>query len=123
MSQWIKSGVVDQFIYFDAPPSLSNFVVYGSLDGAAAASFTTPTVNETDATNMPGVYELLLDEQTTIAVGNTTEILKLYISADGWAGKSIDLVLFNYLPVDVKKVAGGPDIKRDGTGNQKYGEE
>ena len=103
MTQQIESGVTDQFVYFDAPPSLSNFVVYGSLDGAAAASFTTPTVNETDATNMPGVYELLLDEQTTIDAGNKTEILKLFIKADGWAGKSVAIVLF--LPdVNVEKV-------------------
>ena len=123
MSQWIQSGTLDQVVFFDAPPGLGTWVVYGARDVAAAAAFTTPTVTELDSTNMPGVYKLLLDEQTTIAVDNTTEILKLYISADGWAGKSIDLVLFNYLPVDIKKVAGGPDIKRDGTGNQKYGEE
>jgi len=94
MSQQIASGVTDQFIYFDAPPALSNFVVYGSLDGAPAAIFTTPTVNETDATNMPGVYELLLDEQTTIDAANKTEILKLFIKAGGWAGKSVEIVLF-----------------------------
>ena len=121
MTQWINSGVTDQYVYFDGPPGLSTFVVYRSRNGAAAAAMTTPTVNETDATNMPGVYELLLDEDTTIAAGNTTESLKLFISAGGWAGKSIEVVLFNYLPADIKKVAGSSDLQVSGTGGQLYG--
>lgn len=118
MSQQIASGVIDQFIYFDAPPGLGSFVVYGSLDGAPAAAFTTPTVTETDGTNMPGVYELLLDEQTTIGAGNKTEILKLFISAGGWSGKSVEVVLF--IPessaaqdVNLIEILGAP---LDGTG-------
>ncbi len=94
MTQRMESGVTDQFVYFDAPPGLGTWVVFGSLDGAAAAAFTTPTVNETDSTNMPGAYELLLDEQTTLTGGNSTEVLKLYISAAGWAGKSIEVEIF-----------------------------
>ena len=41
---------------------------------------TTPTVNETDATNMPGVYELLLDEDMTIGAGNDSEEIALHIT-------------------------------------------
>ena len=122
MTQMIESGVVDQFVYFDAPPGLGTWVVYGSLNGAAAAIFTTPTVNETDSTNMPGVYELLLDEQTTMTAGNSTEILKLYISAGGWSGKSIEVVLFDDLPANINQVASGGQISAAGTGGQLYGE-
>lgn len=104
MSQWIKSGVNTQSVYFDAPPALGAWVVYGSLNGAAAAVFTTPTIAELSLANMPGVYSLLLDEQFTITSGNPTDILKLYIKAGGWAGKSIEVVLFNNLPANIKQV-------------------
>ena len=67
----IPSGSTNRYIYFVAVDAtdlktretgLSGFTVYRSRNGAAAAAFTTPTVNETDATNMPGVYELLIDD-------------------------------------------------------------
>jgi len=85
----IPSGTLDQFIYFVAVDStdlktretgLSSFTVYRSRDGAAAVAYTTPTVNETDTTNMPGVYELLLDEDMTIAAGNDSEEVCLHIT-------------------------------------------
>ena len=85
----IASGTTDQYVYFVAVDStdlktretgLTSFTVYRSRNGAAAAAMTTPTVNETDATNMPGVYELLLDEDTTIAAGNSTEEMALHIT-------------------------------------------
>jgi hypothetical protein len=41
---------------------------------------TTPTVNETDTTNMPGVYELLLDEDMTIGSGHDTEEMCFHIT-------------------------------------------
>ena len=76
----IPSGVTDQYVYFVAVDStdlktretgLTTFTVYRSRDGAASAVMTTPTINETDTTNMPGVYELLLDEDMTNAWHNT----------------------------------------------------
>lgn len=85
----IPSGVTDQFIYFVAVDAtdlktretgLTGFTVYRSRDGGAAAAYTTPTVNETDATNMPGVYELLLDEDMTIGTGNDSEEVCLHIT-------------------------------------------
>ena len=85
----IPSGVTDQFLYFVAVDAtdlktretgLTGFTVYRSRDGAAAAAFTTPTVNETDSVNMPGVYELLLDEDMTIGTGNDSEEFCLHIT-------------------------------------------
>ena len=90
----IPSGTTDQYVYFVAVDStdfttretgLSSFTVYRSRDGGAAAAFTTPTINETDSTNMPGVYELLLDEDTTIASGNDSEEMCLHITHAGMA--------------------------------------
>jgi len=90
----IPSGTTDQYVYFVAVDAtdfttretgLSSFTVYRSRNGAAAAAMTTPTINETDATNMPGVYELLLDEDTTIAAGNDSEELALHITHAGMA--------------------------------------
>lgn len=85
----IPTGSTDRYVYFVAvdvtdlktrETGLTGFTVYGSRNGGAAAAFTTPTVNETDAINMPGVYELLLDEQTSLTAGNDTEELCLHIT-------------------------------------------
>jgi len=90
----IPSGVTDQYIYFVAVDAtdyasretgLSSFTVYRSRNGAAAAAMTTPTINETDATNMPGVYELLLDEDMTIGAGNDSEEIVYHITHAGMA--------------------------------------
>jgi len=90
----IPSGVTDQYIYFVAVDAtdlksretgLSSFTVYRSRNGAAAAAMTTPTINETDGTNMPGVYELLLDEDMTIGSGNDSEEMAFHITASGMA--------------------------------------
>lgn len=90
----IPSGVTDKYVYFVAVDAtdyvtretgLSSFTVYRSRNGAAAVSMTTPTVNEVDATNMPGVYELLLDEDMTIGAGNDTEEMVFHITASGMA--------------------------------------
>ena len=90
----IPSGVTDQYIYFVAVDAtdfstretgLSSFTVFRSRNGAAAAAMTTPTINETDTTNMPGVYELLLDEDMTIAAGNDSEEMCFHITATGMA--------------------------------------
>lgn len=90
----IPSGTTNRYIYFVAVDStdfttretgLSSFTVYRSRNGGTAAAMTTPTINETDATNMPGVYELLLDEDTTLTAGNDTEELSLHITHAGMA--------------------------------------
>lgn len=90
----IPSGTSDQYIYFVAVDStdyvtretgLSSFTVYRSRNGAAAAAMSSPTVNEVDASNMPGVYELLLDEDMTIAAGNDTEEMVFHITKTGMA--------------------------------------
>lgn len=83
------SGTTDQYIYFTAVDAtdgvtretgLSSFTVYRSRNGSAATAYTTPTVLEMDATNMPGVYILLLDEDMTIGAGNETEEVCLHIT-------------------------------------------
>ncbi len=90
----IASGVTDQYIYFvgvDATDfttretGLSSFTVYRSRNGGAAAAMTTPTINETDTTNMPGVYELLLDEDMTIDAGDDTQEMVFHITHAGMA--------------------------------------
>lgn len=90
-SNCISSGDVTKTTYFVAVDSvdkttretgLSSFTVYRSRNGGSAAAFTTPTVSETDATNMPGVYELLLDEDMTIS-GDGVEHMALHITHAG----------------------------------------
>src|SRR5688572_20899090 len=90
----IPSGVTDQYIYFVAVDAtdlktfetgLSSFTVRRSRNGGASAAYTTPTINETDVTNMPGVYELLLDEDMTIDSGDDSQEVCLRITHAGMA--------------------------------------
>lgn len=90
----IPSGKVDQSIYFIAVDAtdyvtretgLSGFTVQRSRNGAAEVAYTTPTVTQIDATNMPGVYALLVDEDTTIASGSDSEEMCLHITCTGMA--------------------------------------
>lgn len=90
----IPSGVTDQYVYFVAVDStdlktretgLSTFTVYRSRNGGAAAVMTTPTINETDTTNMPGVYELLLDEDMTLDSGDQSQEMAFHITHAGMA--------------------------------------
>jgi len=90
----IASGVVDQYIYFVAVDSgdfvtretgLTTFTVYRSRNGGAPVAMTTPTINETDTTNMPGIYELLLDEDMTIDSGDDTQEMVFHITHAGMA--------------------------------------
>lgn len=85
----IPSGVTDQLIYFVAVDStdfttretgLSSFTVYRSRNGGTATAMTTPTVAELDATNMPGVYSLLLDEDMTIDSGDDTQEMCFHVT-------------------------------------------
>jgi hypothetical protein len=115
----IPSGVTDQYIYFVAVDStdlktretgLSSFTVYRSRNGAAAAAMTTPTVNETDATNMPGVYELLLDEDMTIDAGDDSQEMCFHITATGMA--PVTRVIELYRP----KITAGNTLDVTSTG-------
>lgn len=99
----IPAGVTDQYIYFVAVDAtdlktretgLSGFTVYRSRNGGAAASMTTPTVNETDSSNMPGVYELLLDEDMTIDAGDDSQEMIFHITTSGMAPVSRVIELY-----------------------------
>lgn len=90
----IPSGVTDQVIHFVAVDAtdfttretgLATWTVYRSRNGGAATAMTTPTITELDATNMPGVYTLLLDEDMTIGAGNDSEEMAFHITHAGMA--------------------------------------
>lgn len=85
----IPSGSTDRKIAFVAVDStdlktrktgLSGFTVYRSRDGGAATAYTTPTVAELSAANMPGVYVLTIDEDTTVAAGHDVEEYVVHIT-------------------------------------------
>ncbi|QND60385.1 hypothetical protein [Mesorhizobium huakuii] len=78
----IPSGKIDQNIYFVAVDAtdlktrktgLTTWTVYRSRNGGAATIYTTPTIVELSAANMPGEYALLIDEDTTIASTSDSE--------------------------------------------------
>ena len=90
----IPSGKTDQAIYFVAVDAtdlktretaitLGNFSAYRSRNGGAATAYTTPTFTELSAANMPGVYSLLIDEDTTIAAGSDSEEYVVHIKDSG----------------------------------------
>lgn len=115
----IASGVTDQYIYFVAVDAtdlnsretgLSSFTVYRSRNGAASSVMTTPTINETDATNMPGVYELLLDEDMTIDAGDDTQEMAFHITHAGMS--PVTRVIELYRP----KITAGNTLDVTATG-------
>src|SRR3990172_2351491 len=99
----IASGTTDQVIAFVAVDStdlktretgLTTFTVYRCRNGGTVTLMTTPTVTELDGTNMPGVYKLLLDEDMTIAAGNSTEEMVFHITQAAMAPVTIAIELF-----------------------------
>jgi len=85
----IPSGSTDRIIYFVAVDStdlktretgLSSFTVYRSRNGGAPVIYTTPTISELSAANMPGVYALTIDEDTTIGSTHDTEEYCVHIT-------------------------------------------
>lgn len=100
--QEIYSGVSDQYVYFKmvdatdhvtAETGLSSFTVERSRNGATGTAWTTPTVVEIDATNAPGVYALLFDEDTTITSGDISQNMVLGIAATGCAPTALSVIL------------------------------
>lgn len=85
----IPSGKTDQSIYFVAvlasdlktrATGLTGFTVYRSRNNGAATAYTTPTITEVSSANFPGVYTLLVDEDTTIGASSDSEEYCLHIS-------------------------------------------
>lgn len=98
----ITSGVTDQGFYFVAVDStdyktrktaLSSFTVYRTRNGGTATAMTTPTITELSASNMPGVYFLLCDEDMTIDSGDVEQEMGYHITATGMAPVSKVLTL------------------------------
>lgn len=115
----IESGTTTRYIYFVAVDAtdfatretgLASFTVYRSRNGGAAAVMTTPTINETDSTNMPGVYELLVDEDTAIGAGNDSEEMVFHITHAGMAPVTRTIELYR------PKVTAGNTLDVTATG-------
>jgi hypothetical protein len=119
----IPSGKIDQNIYFVAVSSadlktrltgLSSFTVYRSRNGGAATAYTTPTVSELSSANMPGVYALLVDEDTTIGASSVSEEYCVHITCSGMAPVTRTIELYappvftvaGQIDANIKSVAG-----------------
>lgn len=99
----IASGSTDKklpFIAVDATDlktretGLSSFTVYRSRDGGTATAWTTPTIAEASSSNMPGLYWLTIDEDTTITSGDDEEAVVLHITHAGMDPVTISYELF-----------------------------
>lgn len=120
----VVSGNTTTYIYFVAVDAtdfttretgLSSFTVYRSRNGGAAAAMTTPTINETDATNMPGVYELLLDEDMTIDSGDDSQEMAFHITHAGMAPVTRTIEIYR------PKITAGVTAAVDGNGRVDVG--
>lgn len=85
----ILSGSTNQVLHFVAvdatdkvtrEPGLSGFTVVRSRNGGTPAAMTTPTITELNGSTMPGVYALLLDEDTTLDAGFDCQEMVLHIT-------------------------------------------
>jgi hypothetical protein len=112
----IESGVVDKQLYFvgvDATDlktfetGLATWTVYRSRNGAAEVAWTTPTIAEIDATNAPGLYALLIDEDTTTSYGVLEEEMAVRITHAGMAPVTRTYTIYNIPGVIRRGTAGG----------------
>jgi hypothetical protein len=111
----IPSGKIDQRIYFVAVDSvdlktreigLTGFAVQRSRNGGAAIAYTIPTVTEISSANMPGVYALLIDEDTVIAASSSdSEEYCVHITATGMAPVTRTVELY------LRPVTGGETLQ------------
>jgi len=98
-----ESGDATQYAHFVAVDAtdlksretgLSSFTVYSVRGNGAPLLWTTPTITESDPTNMPGVYELLLDESVDVTEGLLNESVVYHITHAGMDPVSLDLEWF-----------------------------
>lgn len=117
----VPSGSTDRKVPFVAVDStdlktretgLASFTVYRSRDGGAATLYTTPTVAEASAANMPGLYWLTIDEDTTIAAGHDVEVYTVHITQASMAPVTLAIELYrpkategNTIVVDASGIA------------------
>lgn len=115
----VQSGATDQVLHFVAVSStdhisrvtgLSSFTVYRKRKAGSATAYTTPTVSEVSSANMPGVYGLVLDEDTTIDSGDDEQEVVLHITATGMDPVTTTFELFR------PKVTAGQTISTTVTG-------
>lgn len=99
----IPSGSTDKrliFVAVDATdlktrePGLTGFTVYRSRNGGTPVAYTTPTVTELSSANMPGVYALTVDEDTTITAGVDEEDYCVHITHASMAPVTRTVELF-----------------------------
>lgn len=98
----IESGSTNKYVNFVAVDAtdlksretgLSSFTVYRSRNGATPVAMTTPTIVELSSANMPGVYALLADEDTTIDSGQDFQEMVFQITHTGMAPVTRSVVL------------------------------
>lgn len=99
----IESGDTTRGFYFVAVDAtdlktretgLSSFTVYRERGNGTAAAMTTPTITEADATNMPGVYFLLCDEDMDITAGAMEEAMVYHITQASMAPVTREITLY-----------------------------
>lgn len=126
----IPSAAINRYVSFvavdatdlktrETTMTLGNFVVYYYLDDGTATVMTTPTVQEPDATNMPGVYRLLIDESgmTTLDSGKDTMELALHIDDSGGVMAPVTRVIEIYRPETTEGNTLGVAATGDVSGN------
>lgn len=80
----IASGATDRWLHFSARDVVdveqtglvqADFTVYTTRNGKPAVEDASPTIEEVDATNMPGLYRYLANYNNTLDVGHAIEEL------------------------------------------------
>ncbi len=113
MDLLLESGLTDQRIPFYAPSSgLANMKAWVQRGGNTAILMTTPTFTQDSL--VPELWRLLLDEQTTITAGKTTESLGVLITADGMTPLLLRVVLYKNLKVDIRDVLTSGTLQSGG---------
>ncbi len=111
---------------------LADFIVYRNRNGAGSVLMDNPSVVEGDATNSPGEYWLLVDEDTELEAGVMEHAMTFTITATGMYTARLACEITNlpnrlpdeldsgFLKTSVKRV-GLTTIGPGGAGGQQYG--
>lgn len=98
MTQRVPSGSTTNYVYFNGTAvGLTNWYVARTRNGSAAAVYSSPTVVEVGGA-APGVYALLVDEDTTISLARHSEQMTLFIASGGGAVLQAILTIEIYNP-------------------------
>lgn len=106
----VKSGTTDQVHPFRAPSGMTGMRAAYRKGTGGWTNISSPTITETDPTNRPGSFTLLMSQGTTISSGKETEVVSFYIDKADGSMQPVEFHIFLYknMSSSVDAILGSP---------------